>query len=145
MVFREANEGDIPGIQLVRNSVKENRLSNPLLVKDEDCLAFISKRGKGWVCEVDSRIAGFAIAELQEHNVWALFIHPEWENLGIGKKLHKQMLDWYFSKTSQTIWLGTAPGTRAEEFYRRQGWRETGMHGNEIKFEMSSGEWLSIQ
>jgi hypothetical protein len=38
--------------------------------------------------------------------------------------------------------LGTAPGTRAEEFYRKAGWKETGTHGNgEIKFEMSYGNW----
>ncbi|MEO6289747.1 MAG: GNAT family N-acetyltransferase [Ginsengibacter sp.] len=137
MIFREARIEDINQIQLVRHSVKENVLSNPGLVTDEDCLEFISKRGKGWVCEIDQRIVGFAIADLKENNVWALFIHPDFECKGIGKKLHAIMLDWYFSQTRETIWLGTSPDTRAEMFYRKQGWKENGIHGkNEIKFEM---------
>jgi hypothetical protein len=53
------------------------------------------------------------------------------------------MLDWYFSKTEKTVWLSTAPGTRAEGFYRTAGWKETGLHGkNEIRFEMTYQDWL---
>ena len=52
------------------------------------------------------------------------------------------MMDWYFSQTEQKIWLGTAPRTRAESFYRKAGWLETGLHGKgEIKFEMSAERW----
>lgn len=92
--------------------------------------------------EINDVIAGFAIVDLKEDNVWALFVDPEYEGKGIGKKLHRQMLDWFFSTGKKEIWLGTDPHTRAAEFYRRQGWRETGKHGNdEIKFEISSGEW----
>lgn len=142
MKLREANSGDIEQIQIVRNSVKENMLSNPALVSDEDCEEFINVRGKGWVCEIDNRIVGFAIADLKEHNIWALFLHPDFEKKGIGRKLHDTMLDWYFSKTETTVWLGTAPNTRAEQFYRNIGWKEVGMHGKgEIKFEMSYKDW----
>jgi hypothetical protein len=51
------------------------------------------------------------------------------------------MLDWYFSVTDKKVWLGTAPNTRAEEFYRKQGWKETGIHGKEINFEMTAEDW----
>lgn len=44
---------DIPQIQIVRNSVKENMLSNPDLVTDDDCKEFLTERGKSWVCEID--------------------------------------------------------------------------------------------
>ena len=47
MIFREATIADIKQIQIVRNSVKENTLSNPNLVTDEDCKEFITERGKG--------------------------------------------------------------------------------------------------
>lgn len=141
MIFREAKPADIPQIQIVRNSVKENALSNPALVSDEDCREFLFERGKGWVCEIDGTIVGFAIADLKEDNIWALFLHPDHENKGIGRKLHDMMLDWYFSQDKSHVWLGTAPGTRAETFYRQSGWTETGMHGNETKFEMTSDEW----
>ena len=51
------------------------------------------------------------------------------------------MLDWYFEKTDDIIWLGTSAKTRAEFFYRKSGWREVGMHGKEIKFEMNKKDW----
>lgn len=47
MKFREAKIDDINQIQIVRNSVKENTLSNPALVTDQDCREFMFKRGKG--------------------------------------------------------------------------------------------------
>ena len=136
MVIREATLNDIPQIQMVRNSVLENRLSNPALVSDQDCADYILSRGKGWVCEFDRRLLGFSIADLVEDNLWALFVLPGYEERGIGKKLLAQSLDWYFSKGKDRIWLSTAPGTRAEKFYRVQGWKEFGRKENgEILFE----------
>jgi len=145
MLFREATIADIPQIQVVRNAVVENRLSDPALVSDADCERFITQRGKGWVCEIDGRIVGFAIADLEEDNIWALFLHPGFEKQGIGRTLHDTMLDWYFATGKKHVWLGTAPGTRAEAFYRKAGWRTTGMHGKELKFELTHTEWHSLK
>ena len=142
MGLREANTEDIKQIQKVRNAVKENTLSNPDLVTDEDCAAFLTVRGKGWVYEIENDIVGFAIADLQDHNVWALFLDPEFEKKGIGQQLHNTMLNWYFSQTQHQIWLGTAFNTRAEHFYRKAGWTEAGTNGTkEIKFEMTYESW----
>jgi GNAT superfamily N-acetyltransferase len=142
MIFREAKTTDISQIQIVRNSVKENMLSDPALVPDKDVEDYINNRGKGWVCETDGAIVGFAIVSVTDQNVWALFVQPGYDKKGIGKKLHDQMMHWYFNQTNKAIWLGTAPGTRAEVFYRNAGWRETGLHGKgEIKFEMTAKEW----
>lgn len=142
MIFREANIEDIKQIQIVRNSVKENTLSDPGLVTNEDCEEFITKRGKGWVCEIDNQVVGFAITDLKENNIWALFLKPEFEGKGIGTKLQTIMLDWYFSTGKENVWLGTSPNTRAEKFYTKSGWTQNGMHGkNEVKFEMSKSHW----
>jgi len=146
MKIREAEIKDISRIQVVRNLVKENRLSNPALVPDSDVEDYMIRRGKGWVCEINDEVVGFAIADLIDNNIWALFIHPDFESIGIGKKLHDEMLNWYFSQTNKTVWLGTAPGTRAELFYRKAGWKEAGLHGKgEIKFEMTKEVWMSLQ
>lgn len=145
MIFREALITDIPEIQIVRNSVKENTLSDPALVTDNDVEDYITHRGKGWVCEINNRIVGFAIADLQDDNIWALFLHPDHEGKGIGKSLHDTMLNWYFDQSKESVWLGTSPGTRAETFYRKAGWKEVGTHGKgEIKFEMTAAEWRSL-
>lgn len=142
MQFREATVDDIKQIQRVRNSVKENVLSDPNLVTDADCVDYLTRRGKGWVCEVNGTVIGFAIADLMGNNIWALFLHPEFEGKGIGRKLHHMMLHWYFSQTDKTLWLSTTPGTRAQYFYNKAGWTETGFHGQgEIKFEMSLAQW----
>jgi GNAT superfamily N-acetyltransferase len=142
MIFREAVVDDIPAIQVVRNSVKENVLSNPDLVTDKDCEEYMFSRGKGWVCEVDNKIVGFAIADLKDDNIWALFIHPDHEKKGIGRKLHRLMMDWYFSQGKKKVWLSTAPNSRAEGFYRTAGWTATGFtKTGEVKFEMSAEDW----
>jgi GNAT superfamily N-acetyltransferase len=144
MIFREASIRDIPQIQIVRHSVRENVLSDPGLVTDEDCAEYLVKRGQGWVCESNGEIVGFAIADLYKDNIWALFVKPEFEKLGIGRKLHDMMMDWYFSQSKETVWLGTSPGTRAASFYRKAGWKENGLHGKgEIKFEMKREHWLT--
>lgn len=141
MIFREATLTDTKQIQAVRNSVKENMLSDPVLVSDEDCALFLTQKGKGWVCEINNEIVGFAIVDLKGHNIWALFLKPESSQAGIGKHLHQLMMDWYFSQTKEKVWLGTAPHTRAAEFYRRRGWKEVGLHGKELKFEMTFEGW----
>lgn len=144
MLIREAEIADIQQIQIVRNAVKENTLSDPALVTDEDCAAYISIRGKGWVCEIDRQVVGFAIADLKDNNIWALFLDPKFEKKGIGRQLHKVMLDWYFTQTKATVWLSTAFNTRAEQFYKKAGWTAVGIHGkNEIKFEMTYHDWTA--
>lgn len=146
MLFRQATKADIPQIQIVRNAVKENTLSDPALVPDSDVEDYILNRGRGWVCEIGNAIVGFSIVSVTDKNVWALFIQPGYEKMGIGRRLHDEMINWYFGQTETTIWLGTAPGTRAESFYRKAGWTEVGRHGKgEVKFEMKAAEWQQLQ
>lgn len=142
-VYRSAGIADIPQIQIVRNAVKENMLSDPALVSDADCEEFITQRGRGWVCEIDDMIVGFSIADLKDNNIWALFVHPDFEKKGIGSRLHDMMLDWYFSQTDETVWLGTDPAARAYQFYLQKGWTPDGKHGNkEAKFIMRKTDWV---
>jgi GNAT superfamily N-acetyltransferase len=142
--IREATIGDIPAMHVVRMAVKENALNNPDLVKLQDYEEFLFKRGKGWVCEKDNQVIGFAIVDLLEHNIWALFLQPDQEKKGLGKQLHDQMMDWYFEQTGNPIWLSTSPGTRAESFYKKAGWKQNGFQKNgEVRFEMTIEDWKS--
>lgn len=92
MIIREATIDDITQIQNVRHSVT-----------DEECKKFITVRGKGWVSEINTEIVGFSIVDLTGHNIWALFLKPEFEKQGIGKQLHDIMLNWYFKQTSKNV------------------------------------------
>ena len=140
--YREAVIADVPQIQVVRNAVKENVLSNPALITNDAVVDFIKNRGKGWVAEKNGIVIGFAIVDVLENNIWALFILPEQENKGIGKTLHKLMMHWYFTQTKKTVWLSTEANTRARQFYSLQGWQQVGLYGkNEIKFEMNEADF----
>lgn len=141
---REAERGDIPRLEQIRNSVLENQLSDPALITRTHYEDFLFNRGKGWVCMIGDNIAGFAVVDLQDDNVWALFVDPRYESRGAGQMLQHQMLSWYFSQGKESLWLSTAPETRAEMFYQKSGWRENGMHGKaEVRFELTREEWLN--
>lgn len=143
MSVRLALVGDIPEMHRVRMSVHENRLDDPARVRPADYRSMIRARGRGWVCEVDGRIVGFAVADLVARNVWALFIEPASERRGLGRQLHDIMMDWMFAEGASSAWLTTAPGTRAEGFYRAAGWQYVGPEpSGEARYEMTSGRWL---
>jgi GNAT superfamily N-acetyltransferase len=138
MIFREAETGDIQSMQVIRNAVKENVLSDPALVPDTDVEKYINNRGKGWVCIHGEVMAGFCIADLIDDNIWALFVLPAMEGKGVGRALQNLMLDWYFSQGKTSVWLSTQQNSRAEKFYRITGWKEAGPYGKgDIKFTMN--------
>ena len=129
--LRVATPADVAEIQRVRNSVRENVLSSPGRITDAMVAEHLTALGRGWVCERDGRLVGFAIANRRDASIWALFVEPGHEGRGIGRALHDTMLAWLRAEGLATVRLGTAPGTRAERFYRRAGWRATGLdaHG----------------
>jgi GNAT superfamily N-acetyltransferase len=136
MLLRPATRLDIPSMHAIRVAVKENVLSDPALITPAAYQDFMENRGAGWVVADADKILGFAIVDLEAHNVWALFVHPDAEKKGVGRQLHDAMIRWYFSQTTETLWLGTEPNSRAAGFYRKAGWTEVGKHGsNEIRFE----------
>ena len=144
--IREATLLDFSKLMEIRMSVKENTLSDPALIPNDDYVKFCFTQGKGWVYEVDSVIVGFAIVDLLGNNIWALFMDPRFEKKGIGKKLHDTIINWYFEQTKTAVWLGTEANSRAEQVDRKSGWQEIGLHGkNEIKFEMTFQNWTSIK
>ncbi|MBB5017474.1 GNAT superfamily N-acetyltransferase [Chitinivorax tropicus] len=106
---------------------------------------FLTQYGKGWLAEVDKTVVGFAIIDLLGNNIWALFVHPDFEKRGIGKTLHDAMLNWYFEQTAVAIWLSTTPQTRAEQFYRQAGWTAAGLtRTGEVRFELTREAWVSL-
>jgi GNAT superfamily N-acetyltransferase len=141
MPIREASIQDYEQLHHIRMSVKENVLNTPGLVTYNDYEQMLSRRGKGWLYADENEIAGFAIVDLVDRNVWALFLLPEKEGQGIGRALHDKMLDWYFNQTNDELWLSTDPDTRAHKFYLHKGWQPAGMLKNEVKLIMTSEQW----
>jgi GNAT superfamily N-acetyltransferase len=144
MHVRIATESDVAEMHRVRMSVRENRLADPTRVKPADYLPRLTTQGRGWVAEVDGRIAGFAVADVARSNVWALFVAPELERQGVGRRLHDVMMQWVFDAGVERMRLSTDPGTRAERFYQAAGWQYAGTEPNgEVRFEISREQWRS--
>jgi GNAT superfamily N-acetyltransferase len=142
--LRAATAADIPEMHRVRMSVLENQLRNPDLLQPRHYEAMLDRRGRGWVAELGGRIVGFAIADVERSNVWALFVDPEAAGHGIGRRLHDTMMDWMFAAGADYVWLSTEAGTRAEGFYRAAGWRYAGLEPNgEARYEMTREQWAA--
>lgn len=143
-ILRQAQRGDIAAIQRVRASVRENRLVSRR-IGDDEVQRHLEVLGRGWLIEIEQpapgrggaaagsdgaptprEVVAFAIADATTGTVWALFVDPRYERLGFGRRLHDVMVDWLWSQGLKHIWLATAPGTRAEGFYRAAGWRVAG-------------------
>lgn len=141
--YREATLTDFPAMMEVRMAVRENILSDPKKVQEHDYLNILDSAGKGWVCETEQGMTGFAVADLASGNIWALFVLPEHEQKGIGRGLHQRMLDWCFNQEGiSQLWLSTDPGTRAEKFYLKAGWQKKEILENgEQLFEILRSRW----
>lgn len=135
-MLRSAVASDIAGIQHVRRSVRENRLESTV-ISDEDVREAIERTGRGWVIESQGEIVAFSICNAKSGNIWALFVHPDYERRGYGRHLHDTMVSWLWSQRLDRLWLTTEPGTRAQRFYEAAGWQLTGQTDRgELRFEM---------
>lgn len=126
MQIRRATPDDIPAMHRVRRAVRENALRDHSRVQPADYEKLLAGTGQGWVALVGDRLVGFGIANAANRNVWALFVDPDFEGRGIGRRLHDELLEWLFGLGPEPAWLTTEPGTRAEQFYRVAGWQDAG-------------------
>jgi GNAT superfamily N-acetyltransferase len=135
-ILRQALRSDIAAIQRVRHSVHENKLTSTV-ISDAEVQRHLEKFGRGWVIEVDGTVVAFAIARTTDGNIWGLFVDPEHERRGYGRRLHDAMVGWLWTQRLERLWLTTTPATRAEGFYKMAGWTLVGdaPHG-EVRFEM---------
>mgnify|MGYP001156519213 CR=1 FL=1 len=131
--IRVAIADDIPAMHAIRLAVRENALSDPSKVRPTDYEPYLTARGQGWVHVLDRAITGFAIADAEARSIWALFVDPNFEGHGIGRRLHDVMVAWLFRGDSRPVWLTTEPGTRAARMYAASGWRHVG--------QTAAGEW----
>ena len=124
-LIRKAVAADEPRIRAIRMGVRENILSDPSKVTDED-VAWYRDNAIFLVAEDAGEIAGFACANHQTGLIWALFIDPAQEGRGHGRALIDAALAGLKAAGHAQAWLETGADTRAERFYRRHGWRDRG-------------------
>jgi GNAT superfamily N-acetyltransferase len=125
-VIRIASDADIPAVFRVRTSVRENALTadglHQLGITPEIIAKSLREDSRGWVAELGGEIVAFVIANRGESTIFALFVQPGHEGLGLGAALMDRAEQWLWDQGAASIWLTTGGGTRAEGFYRRRGW-----------------------
>jgi GNAT superfamily N-acetyltransferase len=138
MFFREAKSHDIEKMYAVRMSVEENKEGAAHLSGPED-YRLLLETGKGWVCEVEGDLLGFALVDFQQARVEALCVLPGLEGNFIGRMLHDMMTSWCFARGLPKLTLTATPHLRAEHFYLKAGWAKTGTNANgQTNFELEN-------
>lgn len=123
--YRVARAQDIPAMSAIRLAVGENKLRDPGRITPKMYADYLDALGRGWVCERDGVIAGFAYADRGDGSIWALFVDPAHEGCGIGKRLLALATGYLFEQGHARVVLSTGPGTRADRFYTAQGWQRS--------------------
>jgi len=129
-VFREIAEGDVPDLFRVRVSTRENALSKEDLrrlgITPETVREMMRTSHRGWLCEADGAVVGFAMGNGRTGEMWVIALLPEAEGRGIGTELMDRVEGWLWSLGWREIWLTTDTDTslRAYGFYRARGWED---------------------
>jgi GNAT superfamily N-acetyltransferase len=123
-MIRRATRADYPRISDIRFAVRENRPGNPAVI--ESLVDWLFDNSTFWVWEEDGAIQGFSAADPRDGSICALFVHPSYEGRGIGRALLPLACDTLKASGHAMAVLTTEAGTRAERFYRADGWTEIG-------------------
>ncbi len=128
MNFRPIEPKDLPEIIEVRAATRENALSREALrqlgITEESTAELLRTSHRGWLCEEEGRIVGFAIGDGKTGELWVIAVLPEFEGRGVGMRLLDSVEGWLWSLGWQSIWLWTSPDRqkRAFTFYLKHGW-----------------------
>lgn len=135
LTYREITVDDLPAVFLVRYATVENAITPEELENDYGVTpASLAEalRGpvRGWLCEDNGTVAGFAMGDRETGEVGVVAVLPSHEGNGIGGEVLSRVRDWLFSEGLERIWLkaNPDPGIRASGFYERLGWKPTGEH-----------------
>lgn len=121
----------------IRLSARENILSDPARVTEQMYADYLTVLGRGWVAEWDGEVVGFCYADHRDSSIWALFVAPEYEGQGVGKRLLAGAVDWLFELGKECVQLSTGANTRAARFYLAQGWvSEEAKDGKELRYRL---------
>ena len=127
IMIRKATPTDRRRISEIRFAVRENRPSNAeVIAVIAGLVDWLFDNSTIWVWEDDGAIQGFSAADPRDGSICALFVHPSYEGRGIGRALLPLACDLLKASGHARAVLTTAAGTRAERFYRTDGWTEIG-------------------
>ena len=130
--LRPATDADVEALFAIRTSVTENHMSRAGLarigVTPSSVARMLRTNSAAWLAEANGEPVAFSMANAAEETVFAMFVRPGYEGLGLGRALMSCAEEWLFERGAPEIWLTTGgdPALRAHGFYRHLGWEEAG-------------------
>ena len=129
--FRRITIADAAQLLLVRSSTRENPYSIEALAEagiTEPSIveSLCMNIHDGCLCEADSHLIGFSMVDLKGGELLVVAVLPEFEGLGVGRKLLglAEELLWAAGHSSIFLWTPTDRNTRAYHLYRSESWNE---------------------
>lgn len=145
-LIRTATQDDIDTLFRIRTSVVQNHLSAEQMaelgITPQVLAESIEAAPCVWVAEVDGRAVAFAMVDLAEGEVFALFVLPAYENLGLGRQL-MAVAEAALFEHHERLYLITdgRDEIRANGFYQRLGWVVVGqVDGDDVRYEKSRAQ-----
>ncbi|AKS04959.1 GNAT family N-acetyltransferase [Pseudomonas trivialis] len=145
-LIRTATQDDIDTLFSIRTSVVQNHLSveqmAELGITPQVLAESIEAAPCVWVAEVDGRAVAFAMVDLAEGEVFAMFVLPTYENLGLGRQL-MAVAEAALFEHHDRLYLITdgRDEIRANGFYQRLGWVVVGqVDGDDVRYEKSRAQ-----
>ncbi len=129
-LIRQIEVADIPDLFSVRTATDENHLTLEDLaeidITETSVKAKLLGSYKGWLCEDEGEVVGFAIGDRSSGEMWVIAVLPSYIRQGIGGALLAKVDEWLFSQGCSELWLVTDLDTklRAYSFYRKHGWMD---------------------
>ena len=129
-MIREIEDRDVSLLFAVRIATRENRMSMDELagigITEASIREAIKGSHKGWLYEQDEGIAGFAMGNSVSNEFTVIAVLPQYERMGIGKKLLGKVEKWLQSEGCQSIWLTTDFNDELQTytFYIKNGWQD---------------------
>jgi GNAT superfamily N-acetyltransferase len=145
MSIRVARPEDIETLFEIRTSVKENYQSREeiaqLGITPESVAQMLKTDCCAWLAEINGQDVGFSLANATEKTILGVFVHPKFEQQGVGRSLMQAAENWLWSHNVTEIWLLTEnnPQIRAYGFYLHLDWIPIGVESEgdfqgEMKF-----------
>jgi GNAT superfamily N-acetyltransferase len=126
-LIRAATQDDVDTLFTLRTSVVQNHLSveqmAELGITPEVLADRIREAPCVWIAEVDGRPVAFSMVDLATGEVFAMFVLPSHENLGLGRRL-MEVAEAALFKHHDRLFLITdgRDEIRANGFHQRLGW-----------------------
>lgn len=143
MLIRVATPDDIDTLFTIRTSVVQNHLSREQMtvlgITPQVLADSIREAPCVWIAEVEGRPVAFSMVDRAAGEVFAMFVQPGYEGLGLGRRLMAVAEAALFEQHERLFLITDGRDEiRANGFYQRLGWSMVArVEGDDVRYEKS--------